>query len=140
VEGEGGGDTLRAEGAGVFSFIQELDPAHPDVIVIEVELLGIVDRVTELDSLADVGLGDFVEGAFEADGGIVIDHALVADEEDLVEFGLGESTDLHPGDGGIVAVDGFIVDATMKLMVVVVLEPEPEGLVDLLKAEGLLEA
>ena len=134
MEGEIGGDFLGPEGAGVFLFVQELDPAHPDAIVVEVEFLGVIDGVTELDLLADIGRGDFIERAFEADGGIVIDDAFVTDEEDLIEFGFGESSDIDPGEGGIVAVDGSLPDAAVELVVVIVLEPEPEGLIELLEA------
>ena len=40
-------------------------------LVIEIEFLGIIDGVAEFDFLADIGGGDLVEGALEADGGIV---------------------------------------------------------------------
>ena len=68
---------LGAEGAGVLFFIEQLDAAHPNAVVIEIELLGIVDRVTEFDLLADIRGRDLVEGALEADGGIVIDDPVV---------------------------------------------------------------
>jgi hypothetical protein len=43
--------------------------------------------VTEIDFLADVSGRDLIEIPLEADGGIIIDGALMADEEDFVEFG-----------------------------------------------------
>ena len=135
-----GGDLLRAEGAGVLLLVEELDASHTDVVVVEEELVGVVEGVTELDTLADVGGRDLVEGALEADGGIVIDDALMADEEDLVELGLGEPPDLDAAEGGVVAVDGFFIDSVVELVVVVVAEPEAEGLVELVKGDALPDA
>ena len=34
------------------------------------------------------------------------DDALVTDEEDLIELSLGEPENIHPGNGGVVAVEG----------------------------------
>ena len=89
MEGEIGWDLLRSEGAGVFLFVQELDPAYSDFIVVEVEFLGVIDGVAEFDPLADIGRWDLIEGALEADGCVVVDYPLVTDEENLIEFGLG---------------------------------------------------
>jgi hypothetical protein len=89
VEGELVRDLLGPEGAGVFPFIEQFDPADADPVVIEVEFLGLIHRVAELDSLADVGGGDFIDRALETDGGVIIDDPFVADEKDLIQFGLG---------------------------------------------------
>jgi hypothetical protein len=121
VEGEVGGDRLGAEGTGVFLFIQELDFADPHTVVIEGEVLRVIDGVTEFDFLSDVGRGHLVEGAFEADGGIVIDYPFMTNEEDLIEFGLRESMDLHSGNGGVVTVDGPLPDSFMKFVMVILL-------------------
>ena len=134
------GDVLGSEGAGIFFFIEQLDPPHPNAIVIEIELFGVINGVTDLDALADIGGGDFVERTLEADGGIVINYPFVVDEEDLIEFGPGESADEHPAHGGVIAVDGSFRDAGVKFMVVVVLEPERKGLVELLQGKALLES
>ena len=56
-----GGDLLRPEGSGVLLLVEEPDAAHADVVVVEVEIVGIVDRVAELDTLPDVGGRDLVE-------------------------------------------------------------------------------
>ena len=64
----------------------------------------------------------------------------MADEEDLIDFGPGQAAKLYPCKGGIVAVDGFIADAGVELMVVVVLEPEPESLVEFLQSDSLLNS
>jgi hypothetical protein len=125
---------------GRFLFVQELDFAHPHAAVVEEEFLGVVDGVAEFYFLADVGGGHFVEGALETDGGVVVDEAFVADEEDLVEFGLGQAAQFYPCKGGIVAVDGFIIDAAVELVVVVFLEPQPESLVEVLERDAILEA
>jgi len=138
VEGETCGNLLGAEGAGVFLFVEELDSAHADVIVIEVEFPWVIDGVTELDLLTDIGKGDLIQIALEADGGIVIDDAFVAYEKDLIEFGLGQSPDIDSGQGCVVAVDGPLADAGMELVVVIVLEPQPEGLIELLEGDPLL--
>jgi hypothetical protein len=89
VKGEVGGDAVGAEGMGVFFFIQLLDSAHTDGVVIEVEFPGLIDGMADLDFLSYIGGGYFIEGAFKADGGIIVNHAFMADEEDLVQFGLG---------------------------------------------------
>jgi hypothetical protein len=140
VEGEVGGDLLGTEGAAVLTFVQELDPAHPDFVVIEIKFLGVIDGVTEFDFLADIGLRHLVEGALKTDGGIVVDYALVADEEDLVELGFGEPADFDPSNRGIVAVDRPFLDAAMDLVMVVILEPQPEGLIEFVEADSLLDA
>jgi hypothetical protein len=79
-----GRDLLRPEGAGILLFIEQPDLAYPKTVVIEVDLLGGIDRVTDLDTLTDIGGGDFVERTFEADGGIMIDDPFVADEKDFI--------------------------------------------------------
>jgi hypothetical protein len=139
VEREGGGDALGPKGAGVFSFVQEFDFAHPHAAVVEEEFLGVVDGVAEFYFLTDISGGHFIEGALETDGGVVVDKAFVADEENLIELGLGQAAQLYPGQGGIVAVDGFIIDAGVELMVVVFLEPQPESLVEVLERDALLD-
>jgi hypothetical protein len=83
--------------------------------------------VAELDALADIGGGDLIESALEADGGIVIDYPFVADEEDLIKLGPGQPSDQHPAHGAVIAVDGSVLDAAVEFMVVVLLEPEREG-------------
>jgi hypothetical protein len=140
VEGELGGDGFGSEGAGVFFFIEQLDCAHAAPIVIEVEGIRVIDGVSDFDALADIGWGYFIEGAFEADGGIVVDYAFVAQEEDLIEFSFGQSGDGDAGNGGVVAVDGSLIDAGVDLVVVVVPEPKPEGLVDLFEGDVFMEA
>ena len=89
-----GGDGLGPEGAGIFLFIDQLDSAHPDAVVIEEEILGAVHGMSDLDFVSYVGRGDLVECPFEADGGIVIDQTFMSEEEDLIEFCPGK-----PGDG-----------------------------------------
>ena len=128
VKGQMGRDLLGPEGAGIFLFVEQLDPAHPNAVVIEVELFGVIDGVADLDALTDIGGGDLIESALEADGGIVIDDPFVADEEDLIELGPGEPSDQHPAHGGVIAVDGSFLDAGVEFMVVVVLEPESRRL------------
>jgi molybdopterin biosynthesis enzyme MoaB len=123
VKGELGGDLLRPEGTGVFFFIHQFDSSHPHITVIEVKVLGVVDGVSDLDSVSDIGRGDLIKATFEADGGIVIDYSFIADEEDLIQLRLGESSDGHSVDRGIVAIHRSFSDAGMQLVVVVVLEP-----------------
>ena len=83
MKGQMGRDLLGPEGAGIFLFVEKLDPADPNAIIIEVELFGLIDRMADFDPLADIGGGDFVERTFEADGGIVIDDPFMADEKDF---------------------------------------------------------
>jgi hypothetical protein len=123
MKGKPRGDLLGPEPAGIVLFIHQLDPAHPHLVVIEVELLGLIDRVTDFYTLPDIGGGHLVEKALEADGGVVVDHPLVADEEDLIQLCLGEPPGLHSRSRGLVAVDGPLIDTGVELMVVVVLEP-----------------
>jgi hypothetical protein len=131
---------LGPKGAGIFLFVQQLDPAHPNAIVIEIELVGGIDGVAELDTLADICGGDLIESALEADGGVMIDDPFVADEEDLVEFGPGQPSDEHPTHGGVIAIDRSLLNAGVKFMVVVVLEPETEGFIEFLQSQALLES
>jgi hypothetical protein len=133
------GDLLGPEGAGIFLFIEQLDPGHANAIVIKVDLFGVIDGVADLDPLTDIGGGDLIEGALEADGGVVIDHPFVADKEDLIELGPGEPADEHPAHGAVIAVEGSLPDAGVEFMVVVVFKPQREGFVDLLQGEALLE-
>ena len=134
MEGEACGNLLGPEASGVFFLVEQLDFTHPHPGVIKIELLGVIDGVAQFDFLADVGRGHFVERALEADGGIVVDAALMPDEEDLIELAFGQPPQLDSGNRGIVALDGFSVDAGMQLVVVVLLEPDPEELIEFLKA------
>src|SRR5208283_2851780 len=95
--------------------------------------------MADFNPLADIGGGDFIEGSLEADGGIVIDHPFVADEEDLIELAPGQPSDEHPAYGGIIAVEGSVLDAGVKFMVIIVLKPESEGFIQFLQGEALLE-
>jgi len=57
---------LGPEGAGIFLFVEQLDPADSNAVVIEVKLFGLIDRMADLDPLADIGGGDLIESALEA--------------------------------------------------------------------------
>jgi hypothetical protein len=138
MEGQLGRDLLRPERAGILPFVQQFDSTDSDPVVIEVEFLGFIDGVADFDALADVGGGDFVEGALEADGRIVIDDPFVAEEEDLIQLGFGEPMDGYSAGGGVVAVDGPLADAGVDFMVIIILEPQREGLVEFLQGEGFL--
>jgi len=131
-------DLLGSEGAGIFLFIKQLDPADPKAIVIEVEFFELIDGMADLDPLADIGGGNLIESALEANGGIVIDHPFVSNEEDLIKLGSGEPSDEHPTHGSVIAVDGSFLNAGVEFMVVVVLEPESEGFVQFLQGYPLL--
>ena len=63
----------------------------------------------------------------------------MVDEKDLVEFCLGQKTRLYSDKGGIVAVDGFIADAVVELVVVVFLKPQPESPVERLECDTVLD-
>jgi len=134
------GDWLGPEGAGILLFVKQLDSAYSKAVVIEVELFGVIDGVADLDALTDIGGGDLVERTFEADGGVVIDHPFVADEEDLVELGPGESADQRPAHRAVIAVDRSFPDAGVKFMVIVLLEPESKSFVDLFQGDAFLDA
>ena len=96
MEREIGGDGLGPKGAGIFLFIDQFDSAHPDAVIIEVKILGIVNRMPDLDFVSYIGWRDLEDSPFEADGGIVIDQAFMSEEEDLIEFGPGKSADGDP--------------------------------------------
>ena len=51
MKGALGVDLLRPEGAGIFFFIEEFDPADTDPVIVEVELLGIIHRMTKKGTL-----------------------------------------------------------------------------------------
>ena len=138
MEGEVCGDGFGPEDACVFPFVHELDFAHPDAVIVEEKGIGVIDGVSDLDALTDIGGGDFVDGALEADGGIVIDDAFVSDKEDLVKLCFGKPPDGDAGDGCVIAVNGALTDAGVDLVVVVVPEPEPEGLIELMDGDSLL--
>jgi hypothetical protein len=53
--------------------------------------------MTEFDFLTDISRRDFIQSALETDGGIVIDDAFMANQEDLIEFGFGESAEINTG-------------------------------------------
>lgn len=137
MEGEGVGKPLGLEASGILPFVESFDSSDSDSIVIEVEFFGLIDGVADFDSLTDVGGWDFIEGAFEADGGIVIDDPFVSDEEDLIEFLSGESSDEDSGEGGMVAVDGPLINPAMELLVIIFPEPEREGFIEFLETELL---
>ena len=81
-------DLLGPEGTGIFLFIHPFDSAHPHITVIEIKVLRVVDGVSDFDSVSDIGRRYLIKATFEADGGIVIDHAFIADEEDLIQLRL----------------------------------------------------
>lgn len=139
MKGQMGWDLLGSKGAGIFLFIEKLDSTHPKAVVIEVELLGIIDGVTDFDPLTDIGGGDLVERTFEADGGIVIDDPFVPDEKDLIQLLSGEPSDQAPAYGGVISVDGSLFDPGVKFMVIIVLKPQSEGIVELLQSHPFLE-
>jgi hypothetical protein len=139
VEGDSGGDGFGSKGAGVFLFIEEFDSAYPNGIVIEIEFLGVIEGVTDLDAVTDIGRGDLIEVALEADGGIVVDDALVAQEKDLIQFALRESADGNAPSGEGVAIDGALIDAGMYFMVIILLEPDAEGVIEIIEADPILD-
>jgi hypothetical protein len=53
--------------------------------------------MTKLDFLADISRRDLIERALKTEGGIVIDEPFMADQKDLIEFGLGEPAEIDPG-------------------------------------------
>ena len=85
--------------------------------------------------MSDIGRGHLVQRTFEADGGIIVNNAFMADEEDLIQFRPGESSDGHCFHRGIIAIDRSLPDACMQLVVIVLLEPQPEGLVEFFEAD-----
>jgi len=140
VKGQIGRDLLGPKGAGILLFIEPFDSAYPNTVVIEVELLGLIDRVADLDPLTDIGSGDFVERPFETDGGIVIDDPFVADEEDLIELDPGQPSDQDAAHGGVITVDGPFLDAGVQFVMVIVVEPESQGFIELLQGHSFLES
>jgi hypothetical protein len=86
VKGDVGWDRVGSKGTCVFLFIHQINSSYPHTVVIEIELVGIIDGVSNLDTLSNIGKGHLIDRAFEADGGIVIDYAFMADEEDLIQF------------------------------------------------------
>ena len=135
-----GRDLLGPEGAGIFLFIEQLDPADPNTIVIKIEFFGLIDRMADLDPLADIGGGDFIESALEANGGVMIDDPFVADEEDFIELGPGQSSDKHPAHGRVIAINGSFLNAGVEFMVIVLLEPETKGFIEFIESHSLLES
>jgi hypothetical protein len=95
--------------------------------------------MTEFDFLTDISRRDFIQRALETDGGIVINDAFMTDEEDLIEFGLGESAKFDAGKGGLIAVDRPVIDTGMEFMVVVLLDPDPKGLIEIIEIEAVLD-
>jgi len=93
--------------------------------------------VADLDTVPDISGRDFIKVALEADRGIVVDDPLVSDEEDLIQFAFGKPTDRHPCDGGVVAVHGALADAAMELIMVVLLKPQPKGVVEFIQGDSL---
>ena len=119
------------EGAGIFSFIQELDFAYTYAVIIKKKFPVVVHRVPQFNLLPDIGGRNFIEITLETDRGIVIDHSFMADEEYLVQFGFGEPADIYVGQGGIVPLHGSLPDAGMELVVIIFIDPEMESLIEL---------
>jgi hypothetical protein len=135
VKRDAGGDGFGFEGAGVFPFIHEIDPSHPQAIVIEKEFLRVVDGVSDLDSLSDISRGDFINAPFKTDSGVVIDHAFMADEKDLVQFGLGKSPNGYSFNRDVIPIDGPFSDTGVQLVMILIIEPKPEGLIEFVQAD-----
>ncbi len=140
MEGQVGRDLLGPEGAGIFLFIEQLDPADPKTVVIEVEFFGLIDRMADLDPLADIGGGNLIEPTLETNGGVMIDDPFVADEEDLIEFGPGQPSDEHPTHGSVIAVDGSLLDAGVEFVVIIILQPESKGFIEFIEGHPLLKS
>jgi hypothetical protein len=138
VKGQVSRDLLGSEGAGILLFIEQLDPTHSDAVVIEKELFGVIDGVTDLDALTDIGTGNLVERTFETDGSIVIDDPFMSDEKDFIEFLTGQPADQDPAHGGVIAIDGSFLDSGVKFMVIIFLEPEGRCVVKLRQGETTL--
>jgi hypothetical protein len=134
-----GRDLLRPEGASILLPIKQPDLTNPNTVVIEIELLGGIDRVADLDPLTDIGGGDFIERTFEANGSIVIDDPFVADKKDFIELFSGEPSDQDPTHGGVITVDRSLLNPGVKFMVIIVLKPERKGFVQFLQGKTLLE-
>jgi len=121
---------------GVFFFVQELDSSHPNAVIVEIKFPGIIDGVADLDTLSDVGGRDFIKVALEADCGVVVDDPLVSDEEYLIQFAFGQAADGHPHDGGVVAVYGALAHAAVELMMIILLKPPSEGVVEFIQGDS----
>jgi len=126
---------LRFEHARIFPFVETPDPAHPDIVIIKEEFFGVIDGMSQFDLLPDIGGRRLIEASLETDGGVVIDHPLMPDQKDLVQFGFGQPADVDPVQGGVVAVDRPLVDAGVNLVVVIVMQPDPECLVEFVDAD-----
>jgi hypothetical protein len=140
VKGQVSQDLLGSEGPGIFLFVQQFDPAHPNAVVIEVELFGVIDGMADLDTLTDIGGGDLVERTFEANGGVVIDHSFVADEKDFIQLLSGQPADQHSPYGSMITVDGSFLDTGVEFMVIIVFEPKSEGFIEFFQGQTLLES
>ncbi len=81
MKGKGIADGLGSEGMGVFFFVQEFYSSHPYAVVVKIKFPGIIDGMADLDTLPDIGSGDFIKVALEADCGVVVGDPLVSDEE-----------------------------------------------------------
>ena len=86
MEGDGISDGLRPEDSCIFLFIDKPDSSHPDVVIVEIEFLGIVNRMTDLDAVPDVGGRHLIDAAFEAYRSVVIYYTLAAYQEDLIKL------------------------------------------------------
>jgi hypothetical protein len=140
VKGQAGRDLLGPKAAGILFFVKQSDLPYSNTVVIEVECFGVIDRVADLDPLPDIGAGNLIERTFEADGGIVIDHPFVANEKDFIELLSGEPADQHPAHRALIAVDRSFLDASMEFMVIILIQPEREGFIELLQSQTLLES
>ena len=82
-----GGDGLGPEGAGIFLFIDQLDSAHPDAVVIEEEILGARPRdVGSRFSVVCRQGGPRRVRPLKLMVASLLTTTFMADEEDLIEF------------------------------------------------------
>ena len=85
----------RFEYPGILSFVNEPELSHADIRIIQIQVPVVVNRVTDLDTLADVSRRDFIDPAFKADGGIVVDDPFISDQKDFIQLGFGRTANVN---------------------------------------------
>ncbi len=97
----------------VLTFINEFETANPDILIIKIQFLVRVYWMTNVNTLPDIGGGNFKNIPLKTDGGIIVDDPLIPGKKYFIQFRLGRPGDIGMADRPVVTVNGTFVYAGM---------------------------